>query len=72
MTTGKLAVLPTGRINPQALLEMAKDWNMSEVMIIGIDANGEFMCGSSEERERDLYYLLTRARLFLDRLNDGK
>ena len=51
---------------------MAKDWNMSEVMIIGIDANGEFMCGSSEERERDLYYLLTRARLFLDRLNDGK
>jgi len=49
-------------VDPTALLKMAEDWNMTEVVIIGRDATGERMYGASIPEVKDILLHLEWAR----------
>ena len=54
-------------IDPTALLEMAKDWGMNEVLIIGRNPDRDFLWGSSTNDSAKLILLLAIAQTTLMR-----
>ena len=49
-------------IDADVLLELARQkWNLEEVVVAGMNRDGEFVFGSSRGTKRDVLYLLTLA-----------
>ena len=62
MHTAKLFSFPSGRVSPEAIIEMARDWNLKDVIIIGWDNSDTFAFGASSDNKPDLIYLLEYAK----------
>lgn len=52
--TADISIFPTGKINPQAILEKAKELNLKDVIVIGWDNDGEFFISSSDNRGSEI------------------
>jgi len=63
--SAEVFIFPAGKVDPELLLEKAKEWGLKEVLVIGWAEDGELAVGSSEESKRDLLWLLEKAKRFL-------
>ena len=52
----------TGTIDPSALLEMAQGWELTEVVVLGRNTDGEYVWGSSEAEVRKILMHLEWAK----------
>lgn len=51
--------------DPATMLEAAKDWGMTEVLIIGYDADGHLVCGSTQERVSDCVMMVEQFKIYV-------
>ena len=66
MGSENLKILPSSKsVDPDVILEKAKGWGLSEVLIIGWDENGEFTLGGSHTKASDIAWLLDNAKHWL-------
>ena len=66
--SAEIFAFPSGsEIDADALLELARTkWDISEVLIVGIDTSDRFIWGSSSPNKKDILYLLEKAKADLD------
>lgn len=57
---GNVYALPGGKIPIDQVLDGAKDKNLKEVVVIGIDQDGESYLAASEGKLSNIYYLLSK------------
>ncbi len=55
-----------GDLSPDALLEMAKFWNLDQAIVIGWDKDGEFCIGGTHTELSEISWLLKNATNWLD------
>jgi len=59
MSDAKIYVMPgSGRTDPIVLLEMAKDWNCDEIVIVGLNFNNNKTKVSLGSSENDIHRIL--------------
>ena len=61
--TAEVLVLPgKGKRDPNAMLECAKTAGLSDVIIVGWDATGDFFLSASDESNPEILWLLALAQ----------
>ena len=65
MTDNGLRLFPQGAVNPDALLEAAKNADLESVVILGWDANGDLYFGSSCSKLREISWLMENGQVEL-------
>lgn len=68
---GELFAFPAEGIETDAYLELAKKWNMEEVLILGWDDDGNLCLGGNQGKLADINWLLERARHWVQEQADG-
>jgi len=61
MNEDNIKLFPYGAIQPNLLLEKAKNWDLEQILIIGFDSDGELVFGGSEDNWKDLLFLMYQA-----------
>ena len=57
--------MTTAPDTPENVLEKAKDWNMKECIVIGLDEDGDLTFGGTSCELRDILHLLKLAEWFV-------
>ena len=67
VTKNSIRILPVpGPVNPDAILEAAKNADLTEVVVIGWDENGGMFFSSSATKLKEIDWLLSNAKIELD------
>lgn len=62
----KVLCFPSTVVDPVALCEMAKHWNLDQCLVIGWDKNGQFCVGASHHKHADIAWILRHAEIWLN------
>ena len=62
----KMTGLTTAKDTIENILEKAKDWGMKDCLVMGVDENDDLMFGGNTSETADIYWILTRVRLFIE------
>lgn len=65
MTDSVVRAFP-GNLDPIALLEMAKRWNLESCLVIGWNEEGEFCIGGSEIALKETQWLVSNAQMWIN------
>lgn len=59
---GKLLCFPCGGQDPAVYCELAKRWDLKDILILGWEQDGTFAWGGNQDQARELIWLLERAK----------
>jgi len=66
--TDNLEIFPNKTTDPDAILQKAREWGLTEVIVIGWDKDEKFRFGGSNGALRDISWLLKNAEMQLQEL----
>lgn len=67
MSKNNIRAFPSKTTDSVAMLEMAKNWGLTDVLILGWDADGEFVIGCSDGSLKETSWLLRCANQWVDK-----